>query len=542
MLDLNGNPTTSYDARLKIWSGAKEQSYYNDELTIGQIIFRQLQSEPQRIFQISHSENTRLTRNQMLVNAAKVSVYLRQQGFNSETHVVGIVARNTTHLAALGYGCMFNGTTFHAVNPNLDVHTTSKLFDITKPRLLCCDAQDYDKMQNVARTLGTQLVTIDGSIAGVTSILDIFETVLPEDYKPASFENGIDRTLAILCSSGTTGTPKAVTISNSRKIFEAHSYLSLNDVQYAPSTLDWLTGLITLITAGAYGTLRLISKEPFSPAHFLTMCEQQDISWAVLAASHIAMLANFPDVNAKQLRCLRHLLFAGGHTLVATLEKMRSYLRGEGILRNAYGMTELGTCVSCNYSTHTKPSSVGRLMANVRMRVVNESGEALGPNAVGELYCHHGQHWSGYFGNALATNEMRDTEGWFHTGDLGYFDEDSYLHIVERKKDMLKFMGMMYYPHEIEEVIAQMPQVAEVCVFGIWNETQGDAAAASVVAKSGCQLDASKVLAFVAEKISVSYKHLHGGVQVVSALAKSANGKVNRQAVKAAYLNAVRDS
>ncbi|XP_034117006.1 uncharacterized protein LOC117576401 [Drosophila albomicans] len=539
MLDLNGNPTTSYDARLKIWSGAKEQSYYNDDLTIGQIIFRQLQSEPQRIFQISHSENTRLTRSQMLVNAAKVSEYLRQQGFSKETHIVGILARNTTHLAALGYGCMFNGTTFHAVNPNLDERTICMLFDITKPQLLCCDAQDYDKMRNVAKALSAKLLTIDGSIAGVKSILEVFKTTLPEDYKPESFDRGIDRTLAILCSSGTTGTPKAVTLSNSRKIFEAHSYLSLNDVQYAPSTLDWLTGLISLITAGVYGTLRLISKEPFSPAHFLTMCEQHSISWAIVAASHIAMLANNPDVNAKQLRSLRHLLFAGGHTLVATLEKMRSYLRGDGILRNAYGMTELGTCVSCNYSTHTKPSSVGRLMPNVRMRVVNETGESLGPNAVGELYCEHGQHWSGYFGNAVATSEMRDAEGWFHTGDLGYFDEDNYLHIVERKKDMLKFVGMMYYPHEIEEVIAQMPQVAEVCVFGIWNEIEGDAAAASVVAKAGCQVNARNVQDFVAQKISVDYKHLHGGVQIVPVLAKSANGKVNRHAVKAAYLKSV---
>lgn len=215
---------------------------------------------------------------------------------------------------------------------------------------------------------------------------------------------------------------------------------------------------------------------------------------------------------------------------------MQSHLRGEDILRNAYGMTELGACISYNSSIHTKPKSVGLLVANVRMRVVNRSSETVGPNEHGELYCHNGQHWSGYYGNCLATAELKDKEGWIHTGDLGYFDEDNYLHIVERKKDMLKYLGMMYYPHEIEEIIAQMPQVAEVCVFGIWNETEGDAAAASVVPRPGSQLHSAQVVQFVAELISVNHNQLNGGAQIVHQLAKSANGKVNRQAVKAAYL------
>jgi len=226
MLDLNGNPTTSYNSEHKIWSGASEQSLYNDDLTIGQIIFKQLQRESQRIFQISHSESTRLTRAQMLENAAKIGIYLRQQGFNQETHIVGILARNTTHLAALAYGCMFNGTPFHAVNPNVEEHTICDLFGITKPKVICCDAQDYDRMRNVARKLETKVIIINGSIAGVTSILEIIQTPLQEDYTPETFKKGVDRTLAILCSSGTTGRPKAVTISNSRKIFECHRYES----------------------------------------------------------------------------------------------------------------------------------------------------------------------------------------------------------------------------------------------------------------------------------------------------------------------------
>ncbi|XP_051863485.1 3-[(3aS,4S,7aS)-7a-methyl-1,5-dioxo-octahydro-1H-inden-4-yl]propanoyl:CoA ligase-like isoform X2 [Drosophila albomicans] len=100
------------------------------------------------------------------------------------------------------------------------------------------------------------------------------------------------------------------------------------------------------------------------------------------------------------------------------------------------------------------------------------------------------------------------------------------------------FSMKMYYPLEIEEVIARMPEVAEVCVFGIWNEIDGDAAAASVVAKAGCQLTANQVLEFVAENISEDYKQLHAGVQIVSNLAKNLNGKVKRHTVKEEFLKA----
>lgn len=225
MLDLNGNPATSYDPVQKVWSGCSRHSLYNEELTVGQIIFRQLQRQPQRIFQISHTDNTRLTRFQMLQNAAKIGCYLRDQGFKKETDLVGLMARNSTHVGALAYGCLFNGTPFHAVNPNLEHNTISSLYKITRPRILCCDTADYEKIKDIGASLGALIITVNGKLPGVISVADILQNPLPDDYEPAQFQRGVDRTMAILCSSGTTGTPKAVTLSNSRKLFEMHRWI-----------------------------------------------------------------------------------------------------------------------------------------------------------------------------------------------------------------------------------------------------------------------------------------------------------------------------
>ncbi|KAH8404306.1 hypothetical protein KR215_007793, partial [Drosophila sulfurigaster] len=530
--------TTSYNAEEKIWSGAGTQSSYNDDLTIAQLIFNQLQSEPERVFQICIAENTELTRGQMLENATKISAYLRQEGLTEESHNVGILARNTTHLATLAYGCIFNGTPFSAVNPNMDEAKICDLFNLIKPQIIFCAAEDYEKATSVAKLLGAKIITINGSSRGVTSIADILITPLQKDYKTDCFRRSSDSTMAILHTSGSTGAPKAVTIPNNPILFEAFSYLGANDVQYTPSSLDWVSGLIKLITSGVNGTLSLISEQPFSPAHFMTICEKYNISWAMLGVSQVALLVNSPEINANQLKSIRYLIIVGGRIQPKTVATMESYLPGKGILCMAYGMTEMVTPLANNFSTHTRPTSVGRLLPIIRMRVVDENGKNLGPNEVGELYIDHGQHWSGYYQNAVATNDMRDSEGWFHTGDLGYFDDDNYLYVVDRKKDLLKYMRMSYYPNEIEEVISQIPEVAEVCVFGIWSELKGDAATASVVIREGSTLKAAQVVDFVASKISVSYKHLHGGVQFVSNLARSPNGKVNRRAVKEAFLKA----
>ncbi|XP_062124563.1 uncharacterized protein LOC133837719 isoform X2 [Drosophila sulfurigaster albostrigata] len=423
MLDLTRRLTTSYNSELKIWSGASEPSSYSNDLTIGEIIFEQLQKDPERVCQISHSEKTSLTRSQLLENASKIGAYLRQEGFIKETDIVTILARNTTHVASLAYGCMFNGTPFHTIHPDTIDNTIYHLLNITKPRIIFCGAESYNKLKYVAdkmnienKQLAMKIVIIDGIMEGVTNILDIFQIQLQSNYKPESFKNGIDRTLAILCSSGTTGTPKAVTISNSRKIFEFYRYLGESDIQYSPSSLDWVTGLLVLITTGVYRTLRIISKEAFSVTSFLALCEEYKITWTLVSTPYISKLISGPEINAKQLRTIRYILFGGDRSLSETLEKMQSYLQFEGILHQVYGLTEMGCGATCNLGPKSKLTSAGLIQPNIRMRIVSESGEVLGPNEQGELHCHLGQHWGGYYDNIPETREIQDSEGWIHTG------------------------------------------------------------------------------------------------------------------------------
>jgi len=235
------------------------------------------------------------------------------------------------------------------------------------------------------------------------------------------------------------------------------------------------------------------------------------------------------------LHSIRYYLYGGGRCSVEVQNRIRNSLSSD-CLHMVYAFTEAGP-ISMNRNFDEKPNSTGRLLSGIKLKIINEKFETLGPNEVGEVCVYNGQYWAGYYGNPEESQKMRDSKCWFHSGDLGYMDDDGFLYIVERKKDMLKYQNIMYYPSDVEEIISKMPEVSEVCVFGVWNQYNGDEAAAAVIKKSGSQIHAQDVVDYVESHTDAKYKQLHGGVIIVDDLIRTANGKTNRHATKAHFLD-----
>jgi len=163
---------------------------------------------------ISDTENTVLTREELFMNSKRVASYLRNLKLE-QSDIVGIIARNTTHIFAVAYGCFFNGMAFHSLNINYEQETIVKLFDTTKPRIIFCDGDEYENVKAATHKLNVKIVTMRNHKEGSISIEEVLTTPVQENFQPVRLEQGNIQTLAILCSSGTTGTPKAVTIPNS---------------------------------------------------------------------------------------------------------------------------------------------------------------------------------------------------------------------------------------------------------------------------------------------------------------------------------------
>ncbi|KAM8705399.1 hypothetical protein ACLKA7_009804 [Drosophila subpalustris] len=528
-------PEYTYDADEKIWSGMPDREYFSSDRSIGEIIFREMQRHPKLTAQISATENTVLTREELHLNSMRVASYMRGLGM-VQSDIVGIMARNTTHIFAVVYACFFNGIAFHSLNISYEESTTEKLFSITKPRLIFCDGDEYEKVKSATANLNVMIVTMRNHHRDSISIDEVLSTPVEADFKPSRLEGGTDQTLAILCSSGTTGTPKAVTITNSRKILNTSNHLTVDDVQYTHSSLDWLTGLLTTVSSGVFSTTRVIADNPFDPVRLLRVIEQYKITWIILVSSHMAMMANCKEFGLANLSSIHTYIYGGGRCSVEVQHRIRRSLVFD-CMHMAYGFTEAGSMVSMNCNFDEKPNSVGRLAEGFKLKILNDELKNLGPNEVGEICVYNGQYWAGYYGNPEETRKMRDSDLWFHSGDLGYMDDDGFLYLLDRKKDMLKYQGMSYYPSDIEQIISNMPDVADVCVFGIWDEINGDEAAAAVVKKVGSQITAQDIVDYVESHTSAKYKQLHGGAIIADDLVRSANGKTNRQATKAFFLD-----
>ncbi|EDW83370.2 uncharacterized protein Dwil_GK22355 [Drosophila willistoni] len=516
---------TQFDKYTKIWSGPRPANFFDVDCSIGKILFAFMRNHPTNLCQISDTEGTALTNGEAITFAIRIAQQLKAMGLKS-ADVVGIAGTNTTYLMPVILGCLLNGTPFHAVSPWHDEETMKHLFCITRPRIIFCDGAVYARISVIARMLKTPVYTLKEHRLGTPRVEDLLEpTKMELYYTPESLLLGGDQTVAILSTSGTSGLPKAVCISNSACLFD-FGFVTGQDVLLSFSTIDWSAGLFNMLFSCCHGSTRIITDRAYSPEYMLQLVEKYKVTLLTVIPQQVASLIKAPTLSKQRLSTVRFISVGGGNCYVANLLKMQDFLMN-GQISYGYALTEAGG-VSANMGV-AKPSSVGRIVPGVKVKILDDAGRSLGHGETGEILVHNGKVWNGYYGNPNESKRMQDYQGWFHTGDMGYFDNENYLYIVERKKDMLRFHGAQYCPHELEQVIAELPDVIEACVFGLWNEVDGDPAAAAVVKVPGSRLSEMDIVEYVAKRLVVTHKQLHCGVFFLTELPKTGSGKVLRQ-------------
>jgi acyl-CoA synthetase (AMP-forming)/AMP-acid ligase II len=196
-------------------------------------------------------------------------------------------------------------------------------------------------------------------------------------------------------------------------------------------------------------------------------------------------------------------------------------------INDAYGWTETGWLSMSRYrELMTGRRSVGRAAFGCELAILDAQGNELPPGQVGEIYAANPIQFLGYYGNAATTAAMRHGK-WETGGDLGYLDEDGFLHLVDRKNDMIVSGGENVYPAEIERVLADHPKVSEIAVVGVPDERWGESPRACVVLQPGAQASAEEILSFCTGRIA-RYKSPRS-VVFLDALPRNAMGKVLRR-------------
>jgi long-chain acyl-CoA synthetase len=350
----------------------------------------------------------------------------------------------------------------------------------------------------------------------------------------------------VLMSGGTTGTPKGV-MSDHRSIVMAGIQISAWLREALEGNAGIMLPLPLFHTYGCAGaqTIALMNGNPLilvpnprdlddvvktiqrdKPALF---CGVPTLFQALL--NHKDVVAGKVDFHSVRA------CFSGAAALMAETKKRFEELTG-GRIVEGYSLTEatMATCVN-PFRGVNKIGSVGMPVTDVFVQIVDadEGAKELAPNEVGEIIIHAPQLMLGYWNNPEETAMMlrisADGTTWLYTGDLGYLDEDGYLFIVDRKKDLIKTSGYQVWPREIEEVIASHPAVAEVGVAGIPDARKGEVVAAWIVVRPGEAIDEETLRAYCREKLA-PFK-VPAKIEIRKELPKTMVGKVLRRVLVA---------
>ncbi|XP_069987725.1 uncharacterized protein [Penaeus vannamei] len=379
-----------------------------------------------------------------------------------------------------------------------------------------------------------------------------FEQLLQEDSIAAfGMAEGLDpaRSVALLpFSSGTTGLPKGVMLSHrsllvphvrsvyqnsiSPKTWNSAAELYKSVMLLLPFTHTYGHGMIatTLFHGGSVVVLR-----KFSPKSFFETIEKFKVTWAPIVPYIANFLIDTPLMKQYDISSLMGFTTAAAPVSAAALTSlMKKSGRGVG---TAYGLTETNGAVSVNSRAFGyNPESVGRIVPFTEVKVVDvESGRMLGEGREGEVCARGPSVMLGYVSDPKATAAALDAEGWLHTGDVGYFDEDNFLFITDRIKDLIKVKGLQVSPTELEALLLSHRDVEDAAVVGVPHVRLGEAPRAHVVLRAGTTLRPRDLEKFVEERVS-AYKQLAGGVKIVDAIPRNPAGKILRRQLKREFM------
>ncbi len=356
------------------------------------------------------------------------------------------------------------------------------------------------------------------------------------DDKPVPVEAyaDMDTPMAILYTSGTTGRPKGATFSHGNFLWNA-IMLRIEGVGREKALLNaplfHTGGLNAIATQVIYGKGSLVIQRAFDPGQVLELIEKEKITCVFGVPTMLDMIArepNFEQTDFSSVRCL----ITGAAPLPVNLIKI--YHNKDIMVRQAYGLTESTATILHDEYALTKQGSCGKEFFHQNIRIVDEHGRDVPQGEVGEIIIKGPTVMLGYWENPDATNATIKND-WLWTGDLGRRDEDGFLFIVDRKKDMIISGGENIYPAEVEASLVKHSDIAEVAVIGVPDEKWGEIPIAVIASESSSELNIDDLIDFCRSKMARYKVPKH--FRFIEELPRNAAGKVNKVVLKDDWAN-----
>ena len=404
---------------------------------------------------------------------------------------VAMMARNRSELVEMYAATLHAGACAVPLSSMVSPDALEAMLQDCKPSVVLASRQGYEALVNRPGALEAvppeNRLSLDFAVAGWTPY-DEWLAAGEDTLAPATV--GEEDPFNLIYSSGTTGTPKGILHDHRMRARQLHrmARFGLDGEAVTIVSTPWYSNttlVAALPTLAGGGTLVLMAK--FDVAEFLETCQRERVTHAMLVPVQYQRILEHPEFGRYDLSAFRAKLSTSAPLRA---EVIRSALdRWPGKLFEIYGLTEGGVTTVLDASSFPdKLHTVGRPAQGVDLRILDEEGRACPPGQVGEIVGRATTMMAGYHNRPDLTEDMiwRDTDGrvFFRTGDLGRLDEDGFLEILDRKKDIIISGGFNIYASDLETVLLQHPEVADAAVIGIPSERWGETPLGLVVART----------------------------------------------------------
>nr|APZ73646.1 4-coumarate-CoA ligase-like protein 1 [Rubia cordifolia] len=475
------------------------------------------------------------------LTARRVGAGLHKMGIK-QGEVIMLLLQNCTEFVFAFLGASYIGATSTTANPFYMPAEIEKQAKASKCRLIITQACYSEKAMSFAEENDVKVMCIDTPPEGC---LHFSELTNADEADLPTVKINRDDVVALPYSSGTTGLPKGVMLTHRGQVTSVDQqvdgdnpnlYFHSEDVILCVLPLFHVYSLNSVPLCALRVGAAILIMQKFEIIKLLELINKYKVTIAPFVPPIVLAIAKSPVVDEYDLSSIRTVM-SGAAPMGKELEDTVRAKLPNAKLGQGYGMTEAGPVLAMCLAFAKEPfeiksGSCGTVVRNAQMKILDpDTGASLPRNQPGEICIRGHQIMKGYLNDPEATERTIDKEGWLHTGDIGYIDDDDELFIVDRLKELIKYKGFQVAPAELEAMLIAHPNVSDAAVVSMKDEAAGEVPVAFIVRSNGSKITEDEIKQYISKQV-VFYKRIYR-VFFVETIPKAPSGKILRKDLRA---------
>ncbi|CAG9101522.1 unnamed protein product [Plutella xylostella] len=552
----NAKVASIFVRKQSAWGGDKivKSPYKNVEIpnmTVNDYVWQNLDRWPERTVSVCPVTGRGYTYEKAFKLSNSFGANLRIKFKIRDGDAVAVMLPNVPDYPLVVMGILEAGGVVTTVNPIYTAYEVQRQLQMSASKAIVTLPENVKTIKDALQLakLDIPIIVIKTNGIAIPEGTVCFNELSEDGHVDTSVLKQVRRTANDICilpySSGTTGMPKGVELSNrniianceqiNEPLVACHNETTATHQDSVMTILPFfhIYALSVIMFHKMSQGIKMVTLAKFQPETFLQALEKQRTNVLFAAPPVILLMASHPASSPKTYEHLEVVINGAAPLSPGDAERFLHRAQRTMDFRQGYGLTETSPVVTMTPRGLGDYSCVGRALPNTELKIVDDRLNSLGSNEKGELLVRGPQVMRGYRQNPQANADSFTHDGWFRTGDLAVISDDGLVTIADRLKELIKVKGFQVPPAELESVLRDHPEVADAAVVGVPHASHGETPKAFVVLKNNAKTDAQNIKDFVKERVA-SYKRIED-IVFIDSVPKSSAGKILRRVLKEQY-------